>query len=295
MNDPLFTIVIPTYNRAGFIAITIDSILKQTFTNFEVIVIDDGSTDNTESVVRAIADARVQYVKKENGERGAARNAGARRAKGKYVNFVDSDDVLYSNHTEEAYKVITKDPSIKAFHLGYDVKDAHGKFLRDSSDVHDINKQILIGNVLSCNGVFIEKETALENPFSENRVLSAIEDWELWIRLASKCKFVHVPVITSTVVNHDERSVMSVDISKIKSKTGLFIDMVSTNADLRRSFGTKVNRIIASALTYTALHIAIAKGDRSEISSFTLRGIRKNPGEMLRKRFLVILKLLVLR
>lgn len=293
MNDPFFTIVIPTYNRANLIVSTIDSILKQEFSDFEIIVVDDGSTDNTESVVRAIKDARVQYTKKQNGERGAARNAGARMAKGKYLNFVDSDDLLYPNHTAEAYKLVASDPSVKVFHLGFDVRESNGTFLRDSSAVNNPGKQLLTGNVLSCNGVFIERQTALENPFSENRI--AIEDWELWLRLAAKYRIVHDPVITSTVVQHEERSVMSVDVDHIKRKMDLFIEMITNNADLKSSFGAQMNKIVASALTYKALHVAIAKGHRSDIIAYTIQGIRKNPREMFSKRFLVILKLLVIR
>jgi glycosyltransferase involved in cell wall biosynthesis len=295
MTDHLFSIVIPTYNRADFIMKTIDSILAQTHTNFEVIVIDDGSSDNTDALVTAITDTRVKYVKKVNGERGAARNAGARLAKGAFVNFVDSDDVLYNNHLSVANKFINEDPDIDVFHLGYDVKDPAGKLQRDSSDVDDINKQILSGNILSCNGVFIRTSAALENPFSENRTLSAIEDWELWIRLAAKYRFAHVPTITSTVVNHDERSVMSVNTEKIKAKTALFIDLITGNKELVTLYGSKINKAIASALTYTALHLAIAGSSRSEVISYTYRGVMTNPGEIFRKRFLVILKLLVLR
>lgn len=295
MSEPFFSIVIPTYNRAALIEKTIATILTQRFTDFEIIVIDDGSTDNTEAVVTAISDKRLQYFRKVNGERGAARNAGGRLARGRFVNFVDSDDLLYPNHLEEAHNLVNIDPTVKVFHLGYDVKGPAGNFMRDSSEITDINQQILSGNLLSCNGVFMTKEAAMENPFNEDRKLSAIEDWELWIRLAAKYKFVHVPVITSTVVNHEERSVMSVNTEKIKAKVSLFIDLVTSNTEVTSHYGSKVNKVVASALTYAALHIAIAKSNRSEIISFTMRGIMKNPGEMLKKRFLVILKLLVLR
>jgi glycosyltransferase involved in cell wall biosynthesis len=293
MSRPLFTIVIPTYNRAGIIVKTINSVLAQTFEDFEVIVVDDGSTDNTEAVIETFTDPRIRYIKKLNEERGAARNAGARIATGKFVNFVDSDDLLYTHHTEEARKTILQNPEINIFHLGYDVKDGAGKVLRDSSNVSNINHQLLTGNVLSCNGVFIERITALENPFSEKRI--QIEDWELWLRLAAKYKFLHVPVITSTVVSHHERSEMSLNIEKIKMKTASFIDFAITNKDLATSFGSNVNKIVASALTYTALHLAIAKSSRREILSFLLRGIAKNRGEIISKRFLVILKLLLFR
>ena len=83
MTNILFSIVVPTYNREKFIVKTIQSLLNQTYNNFELLIIDDGSTDNTEKVVREIEDQRIQYHQKENGERGAARNYGAKLAKGK--------------------------------------------------------------------------------------------------------------------------------------------------------------------------------------------------------------------
>src|SRR5687767_9278561 len=96
--SPVFSIVIPTYNRAHLIKKTIESVLAQDFADFELLVVDDGSKDDTESVVSSFTDKRVHYFKKQNGERGAARNFGAARAKGSYLNFFDSDDLLYRNH-----------------------------------------------------------------------------------------------------------------------------------------------------------------------------------------------------
>lgn len=295
MSQPFFSIVIPTYNRAGFIVKTINTVLAQNFSDLEVIVVDDGSTDNTSEVIKGVTDSRVKYVKKENGERAAARNAGTRIANGKFINFVDSDDLLYPMHTEEAHKIISENPSIKVFHLGFDVREVNGKFIRDSRHVNNVNRQLLSGNILGVEGVFIERAVALANPFNEDRALSAIEDWELWLRLAAKFTILHVPVITSTVVQHEERSVMSVDIPKIKTKMEAFLQAITNNREIVQAFGERVDRIVASAHTYTALHVAISKGRRSDIFSFTLRGLMKNPREMFSKRFLVILKLFVLR
>jgi glycosyltransferase involved in cell wall biosynthesis len=295
MSGILFSIVIPTYNRASFIIRTIESVLSQSYRNFEIIVIDDGSTDDTAAVMATVSDKRVHYVQRKNAERGAARNAGASLAKGEFVNFVDSDDLLYDNHLATAHAAIQGTPTIDVFHIGYDVKDTDGNHLRDSSNVSDINKQVISGNLLSCNGVFIRRTVALENPFCEDRALASIEDWELWIRLASKYNFIHIPTITSTVINHEGRSVMSVNTAKIKAKTNLFINLVSENKIVASHYGNTVKQAIASALTYTALHLAIAKSNRSEIVRYTIDGLKANPGEIFRKRFLVILKLLVLR
>ena len=90
LSSPVFSIVIPTYNRAHLISKTIESVLHQSFEDFEVLVIDDGSSDNTEEVVSSYSDRRLHYLRKENGERGAARNFGFARSKGVAVSERDA-------------------------------------------------------------------------------------------------------------------------------------------------------------------------------------------------------------
>ena len=97
MHNIFFSIVIPTYNRAKFIDKAIASLLNQKYEDFEVIVVDDGSTDNTEEVVKSFNNNKVKYYKKENQERGAARNYGAKLAKGEYINFFDSGPIGDAN------------------------------------------------------------------------------------------------------------------------------------------------------------------------------------------------------
>src|SRR6218665_334920 len=100
------SIIIPTYNRAHLIEKTILSILNQTSSNFEVIVVDDGSTDNTEEVVSKFLSETFRYFKIPNSERGAARNHGTSHAIGDYVNWFDSDDEMLPNHVEMIQKMI---------------------------------------------------------------------------------------------------------------------------------------------------------------------------------------------
>ena len=87
-DTPYFSIVIPAYNRAHLISKTLDSVLNQSYENFEVIIVDDGSTDNTEEVVKPyLADQRFRYYWKSNGERGAARNFGVLKSNGEFVHL----------------------------------------------------------------------------------------------------------------------------------------------------------------------------------------------------------------
>ena len=100
--NPFFSIIIPTYNRANFIFLTLTSVLNQICKNYEVIIVDDGSTDNTEEVVQGFIKNNnliyFHYYQKVNEERGVARNYGIKKAKGQWITFLDSDDLFYPNH-----------------------------------------------------------------------------------------------------------------------------------------------------------------------------------------------------
>src|SRR5438105_4070082 len=112
-----FSVIIPTYNRSHLIAKTLGYVLAQTYSDFEIIIIDDGSTDKTEEIIGSIKDARISYYKIDNAERGAARNYGVHKAKGDYVNFFDSDDALYNSHLSLAEKNIVTLDNPEIFYL----------------------------------------------------------------------------------------------------------------------------------------------------------------------------------
>lgn len=293
MNDILFSIVIPTYNRAKFIRNTIDSVLVQTYDNFEVIVIDDGSTDNTAEIVRSIKDPRLSYHLKENGERAVARNFGARKAKGHYINFLDSDDYVYPDHLAEARNFLLDYPDAKVFHLAYEIRESKGKVLRIVDHQEPLNNSLLFGNTLSLNGVFVERQTALDNPFNEDRGLSSLEDWEFYIRLASRFEFHHVKPVTSVIVQHDTRSVMTKDIPSIQAKVDLFCKYVLADEANRAKYADLLKNATASAKTYAALHIAMTGGEKGLAWRYLRAGISDSSSQMFSKRFIVIMMFLL--
>ncbi|MGC4022151.1 MAG: glycosyltransferase [Cyclobacteriaceae bacterium] len=292
MSEPFFSIVIPTYNRSEFIRKTIDSVLSQSFQDFEVIVVDDGSTDNTEEVVKLIDDKRIHYYKKENGERAAARNFGAVLSKGQFINFLDSDDLLYPHHLDTAKKFVEKNNAADAFHLGYEIKNDIGD-IRVINNIRSVNEQIVNGNLLSCNGVFVRRDVLIKNPFNEDRALSSLEDWELWIRLSARYPFLNDNLITSTIVQHDSRSVMTVDTAKIKTKVDRFVHYVTNDEQNRKYYGHRLNKAVASAFTYASLHLAMANENKREVLHYLWKGVKVHPSEIMKKRFFVILKKLI--
>ncbi len=292
MSKPFFSIVIPTYNRAATIVDTVNSLLAQSYREFEIIIIDDGSTDNTEDLIkRTFSDSRIKYFKKQNGERAAARNAGARSASGVYINFVDSDDLVYNHHLSTAHKFIDDNGTPPVFHLGYDIRDRVGTEVRKPTPIWNINRQILEGNLLSCNGVFIRRDVMMENLFNEDRPLSSLEDWELWVRICSRYNFLHSLEVTSTVIEHDERSVITANAESIVRKVDKFIQHASYDEVNRRKLGKALNRVVGSALSYASLHLAIARGPKKLILRYALRAMAKTPDLIFKKRLLVIIYL----
>ena len=122
---PTVSVIIPTYNRADLITQAIDSVLQQTYPDFELIVVDDGSTDDTESVVRAYGD-RVRYVRTQNGGTGHARNVGMQHASGRYLTFLDSDDLLYPYALEIETRLLERFPDVSMVCAEVTGFDDHG-------------------------------------------------------------------------------------------------------------------------------------------------------------------------
>ena len=283
-----FSIVIPTYNRADFIDKTIKSLLKQSYSNFEIIVIDDGSTDNTEEVVKNIKDSRLLYFKKENAERGAARNYGALKAKGDFINFFDSDDIAYENHLTVAVKTISNNKDVNVFHLGYDIKMFNGQQGRVPAEIFNINQQLAKGNVLSCNGVFVKREIALENPFSENRDLSASEDYLLWLQLAAQYPIINNNTITSTIIDHDERSVVSINKSGLIKRKELMLKLAIEDTRINSYYKKNIKNLKTNTYSYISLHLILAK-EKKEGLKFLIKSISTDISFIFSKRFLGII------
>jgi glycosyltransferase involved in cell wall biosynthesis len=289
--NPFFTLVIPTYNRADFLPKTINSLLAQTFTDFEIIVVDDGSTDNTAEVLQGIQDTRVHYQPKKNEERAVARNTGANSARGKYINFFDSDDIAYPNHLQTAYDTIQKLQNPEFFHLGYDIKTPEGEVIKIVNNLPEtLNHKLIFGNTLSCNGVFIRREIALQYPFTPDRALSASEDYELWLRLSSRYTLYHNNTITSSVINHEMRSVLTVNLEKLSSRMRLLESYLQKDSVFLEKYGRYLPTFKSDNCTYIALHLALTKKNRWQTIKYLLKSLRISLQVLRTRRFYAAIK-----
>ena len=255
-----FSVVIPSYNRAGFIADVIRSFLVQDYQAFEILVVDDGSTDNTREVVQAINDSRVQYFHKINAERGAARNFGAARAKGKYITFFDSDDLVYpwylSNAEENLNQLKFPQCFAQAFEFRKSVPEVPPVKNKKDDTVSTVNSVIQNENILACNGVFIRKDIFDRFKFSEDRNLSGSEDWFLWLQLSAVYPFYFSPLVCSCLIIHDQRGELNIDPSKLDKRLNALLKLMKTDSYLATHPNNSYKRILSTGHKFAALKMA---------------------------------------
>jgi glycosyltransferase involved in cell wall biosynthesis len=287
-----FSIIIPTYNRAGFVGKTISSLLSQTYHDFELIVVDDGSTDNTGELIAAIKDPRIRYYKKNNAERGAARNYGAALATGEWLNFFDSDDIAYDNHLQTASDFIKRAGRPEIFHLNYDIKDPEGRVIIRKRNISNINRQITHGNLLSCNGVFNRKDIFDNYKFSEYRRLSGSEDYLLWLQLSFDYKIHSVDAVTSTIIDHENRSVIRTDVDKLIERKNLLLGKLHESCKSSAYYRKSRNVISCNNYLYVSLHLALLKNRRSSLS-YWYKAVRFYPSSLFSRKTLVIIKKII--
>lgn len=289
---PFFSIVIPTYNRAELISLTLDSVLEQTFFDYEVLIVDDGSTDNTQDVIkRYLADQRVQCFKIKNSDRSAARNFGTGKSKGQYVTFLDSDDLFLPWHLETAYAKIVSHRHPPIFHLRHELLHTDGRITPQPRLTSPITEKLLKGNFLGAIGVFMKRNLALENAFDHE--LSSGEDHELWLRIVARTPILTFPEVTSRVVNHAHRGVLVIDPKRLLRQSELLEKKVLANSYFIERFGKKLYIFRCFRMLHLSLHLAIS-GEKMKALRVLLKCVSLYPKVVFEYRFVVVCKKIAL-
>lgn len=193
-NDPTISVVIPTHNRAHLIGQAIDSVLAQTYKDYEIIVVDDGSTDNTRELLSEYWDS-ISYIYQENQGASAARNTGIKVAKGNYISFLDSDDWYLPNRIEKHVEILEQFNDISIVYSNFSQADANGNILkREAVAQSQLRSGYIFEEVLLRKAMFgnVQTWTVNRKCFEEigyfNTELKMSEDRELSLRLAKKYK-----------------------------------------------------------------------------------------------------------
>ncbi|MFP5436499.1 MAG: glycosyltransferase family 2 protein [Bacteroidia bacterium] len=200
---PLFSVVIPLYNKESFITKTLGSALAQTFTDFEIIIVNDGSTDKGGDIVQTFKDVRIHYINTENRGVSAARNTGIKAAKGELIAFLDADDFWEPNHIEALYNLYIKYPEAGMYCSRYSIHIGNGALKKPvfkgiSEDYYGIVESPFsasVNNRIAQTSAVCMPKNILEALGGFNENVTNMEDTELWTKL-----MLSAPVcITNTV------------------------------------------------------------------------------------------------
>jgi len=202
MQTSLTSVVIPTYNRAGYLPLTVESALAQEGVEVEVIVVDDGSTDDTAAVVNRQRESwgeRFRYVWQENAERCVARNHGLRLARGEFVAFLDSDDLWRPNHLRSCVEALRKNPNAAAAYAEHGLIDAEGRVIhaRDARPAYTgdaLKRELCLKQLILFPTEIVVRRSALDATYGSPEVFDdeaqMLEDWLLWVTLLRESEFV---------------------------------------------------------------------------------------------------------
>lgn len=202
-----FSIVIAVFNKEKYIAETLKSVLSQTFTDFEVVILNDGSTDNSEAEILKFKDPRIRYFSKENSGASAARNFTIRQATSEYIALMDADDYWYPFYLEEQNRLLSEFPSESVFATATEIK-RNGKVFKNSYSLQTIGTDAVVVDYFEASqldSVLLSISTVLKkNVFEKvgwyNTTIKSGEDTDLYVRIGLKYKIVFSPKVCATYI-----------------------------------------------------------------------------------------------
>jgi glycosyltransferase involved in cell wall biosynthesis len=237
---PFFTVIIPLFNKENFIESTLKSVLNQSFINFEVFIINDGSTDKSEGKVLEFKDKRIRYFYKENEGVSSARNFGIHKANSEYLAFIDADDYWYPNFLQEMFDSINRFPDLKVFSGAIEVETSKRIIRSRYSIVKTADYQIVnyfdasFKETVLCSSCVVFHKSVFEKAENFDTQLKSGEDTDMWIRIGLnypiffswKVLARYVYDVQSLSKNH-KTTIDSFDFSK-------YISLEKTNPGLKK-------------------------------------------------------------
>lgn len=276
MNAPKVDIIIPAYNQGHYLKECVESALAQTWENIEVIIVDDGSTDNTAEVGQSFDDPRVTYIYQDNKGLSGARNTGIENSTGEFVSFLDSDDLFLPTKISKLMGLFTDNPELGLCAgdsiLIDDAGEPIGKTYGDG--MPNRPEEWLNGNRIHVGSVLVKKVWLDEvEPFDEN--LRACEDWDMWLRLAMVgCQMKWLPETVSKYRVHGHQ--MTRETLRMKSAMLTVLDKTFNNQNLPESWKSFEAEAKSSALVKAAAR-AFLSGDGGAAQQDLEAAVDANP------------------
>jgi glycosyltransferase involved in cell wall biosynthesis len=204
---PKFSVVISVFNKEKYIAETLKSVLAQTFTDFEVVILNDGSTDNSEAEILKFKDPRIRYFSKENQGASAGRNFTIQQAEANYIALMDADDYWYPFYLEEQNRLLTEFPNESVFATATEIK-RNRKTFKNSYSTQTFGKDSILVDYFQASqldSVLLSISTVLKKNIFENvgwydPKIKSGEDTDLYVRIGLKYKVVFSPKVCATYI-----------------------------------------------------------------------------------------------
>lgn len=218
---PKYTIIIPLYNKGDFIVKTVYSVLQQSFSDFELIVVNDGSKDNGPALLKEIDDPRFILINKENGGVSSARNVGIRNAKGDWITFLDADDILYPFALETYESVMRNHPGYDVIVAAADQSQKKYPSTNDIKIIEDYDYENAVSyakhgfSLVNTDCICIRK-TLLDKVGYFNEQYTHGEDQDLWARLSDSSPLIKIDKAVAFYVTDIVNNSSNVDESKRK-------------------------------------------------------------------------------
>lgn len=214
------SIIIPVFNGEKTIKETIESVLNQTFSDFELLIINDGSQDSTLQIVSTFQDSRLKVFSYPNAGLPASRNRGISLAKGEYISFIDADDLWTAHKLESQLKALQENPQAAVAYSWTNHIDESGQFFRPGPDLTfngDVYERLLLSDFVGSGSNPLIRTQAFAEVGNFDESLNSAEDWDMWLRLAARYHFVAVP--SPQILYRVSVSSMSFDVKKMEKSS----------------------------------------------------------------------------
>jgi glycosyltransferase involved in cell wall biosynthesis len=193
LNMPKVSVIIPAYNAMEYLPETFETVAGQTFKDFEVIVVNDGSTDEIECWAARVTDPRFRLISQENLGLAGARNTGIAHAQGDYIAFLDADDLWDPTKLAKQVTVLEENAEVGLVYTWVALTDAQGKFtgrIFKNTAEGDVWSQLTERNLVECGSVAMVRRSCFETVgVFDCNLRSFVEDWDMWLRIASRYPF----------------------------------------------------------------------------------------------------------
>lgn len=287
MIKDLVSVIIPAYQAQAYIGRCVESVLAQSYRNFEVIVVNDGSTDRTEEIVRSISDSRVQYIYQKNGSQAVARNTGMKRAEGEFIAFLDADDWWFPEKLARQLPLF-EDEELALVYCGLAVADAEGEITghlqlpkwRGEALVECLRQNIVVGGGSTA---VLRRSVLTMHKIEFQTRRQGVEDWDFWLRVMEVGKIDFTPealAVYRDTPGSSSKQVIRMRDGKVRTLNEA-MERIALRRDLPAQKRRNLMRAAENGIWFAELrygHDMRGLGDRQAARAAMARAMRLRPG-----------------